>query len=63
MNGTQRGIWTLAIGAGLALATPPAWALSPADKCEAAKNKVAGQYAFCRQEAEAKAIRTGNQAD
>jgi hypothetical protein len=38
-------------------------ALSPADKCEAAKNKVAGKYAFCRQKAEAKAIKTGDPVD
>jgi hypothetical protein len=34
-------------------------ALSPADKCEAAKNKLAGKYSFCRQKTLAKAIRTG----
>lgn len=40
-----------------------AWGLSPADKCEAAKNKVAGKYLFCREKAEAKAIKTGTPAD
>jgi hypothetical protein len=45
------------------LATAQARALSPADKCEAAKNKAAGKHAFCRQKAEAKAITTGNPAD
>jgi hypothetical protein len=34
-----------------------------ATKCEAAKNKIAGKYALCRQTAEAKAIRTGNPPD
>jgi hypothetical protein len=31
-----------------------------ATKCEAAKNKIAGRYALCRQKAEAKAIKSGN---
>lgn len=38
-------------------------ALSPADKCEASKNKIAGKYAFCRQKAEAKAIKVGSAPD
>ena len=38
-------------------------ALDPGPKCEAAKNKIAGKYAFCRQKAEAKAIKTGVPAD
>jgi Protein of unknown function (DUF1566) len=38
-------------------------AISDADKCEAAKNKIAGKYAFCRQKAEAKAIKTGAPVD
>ncbi len=40
-----------------------ALALSPEDKCEATKNKVAGKYAFCRQKAESKAIKKGIAAD
>src|SRR5262245_2055141 len=38
-------------------------AASEAEKCEAAKNKAAGKYAFCRQKAEAKAIKTGDPVD
>ncbi len=34
-----------------------------AEKCEAKKNKLAGKYAFCREKAEAKAIKTGSPAD
>src|SRR5215471_7636012 len=34
-----------------------------AAKCEAAKNKIAGKYALCRQKAEAKAIKTGDPPD
>jgi Protein of unknown function (DUF1566) len=41
----------------------PVVAASPADKCEAAKNKLAGKYAFCRQKAVAKAIKTGDPVD
>lgn len=40
-----------------------AHAISAADKCEAAKNKLAGKYALCRQKAEAKAIKTGTAPD
>jgi hypothetical protein len=40
-----------------------AHAVSPADKCDAAKNKIAGQYAFCRQKAEATAVKTGGSPD
>ena len=35
-------------------------AITDAEKCEAAKHKIAGRYAFCRQKAEAKAINSGN---
>ena len=63
MTGTTRGAWTLAVVATLLLAGPPVQAVSDADKCEAAKNKVAGKYAFCRQKAEAKAIKTGDPVD
>jgi hypothetical protein len=45
------------------LLASPGHAISDADKCEAAKNKIAGKYAFCRQKAEAKAIRSGSQPD
>lgn len=39
--------------------TSHAMAISPADKCEADKNRIAGKYAFCRQKVEATSIRTG----
>lgn len=38
-------------------------AATDAEKCEVAKNKIAGKYAFCRQSAEAKAIKTGTAPD
>src|SRR5262245_23598548 len=41
----------------------PALAVSPAQKCEAAKLKIAGKYGFCRLKAEAKAIKTGEPVD
>lgn len=40
-----------------------AHALSPEDKCEAAKNKISGKYVFCRAKANAKAIKKGEVAD
>ena len=43
--------------------TGAAHGASVADKCEAAKNKVAGKYALCRQKAEAKAIKTASTPD
>jgi hypothetical protein len=39
------------------------WGISSEDKCEADKNKIAGKYAFCRQNAEAKAIKKGEAPD
>ncbi len=47
----------LALLAGSALAT------SPEDRCEFQKNTIAGKYAFCRQKAEAKAIKKGTAPD
>jgi len=40
-----------------ALFVSTAGALTPEDKCEFKKNKIAGKYSFCRQKAEAKAIK------
>jgi hypothetical protein len=40
-----------------------AQAASPADKCEAAKLKIAGKYDFCRLKAEATAAKTGGMPD
>ncbi|MGH7788796.1 MAG: DUF1566 domain-containing protein [Candidatus Binatia bacterium] len=54
----RRREW-LALLATLVLVAAPVHAISDADKCEAAKNKIAGKYAFCRQKAEAKAIKKG----
>ena len=48
---------TILVGAG------PATAASPADKCGAAKHKLAGQYAFCRQKVAAKALTNGDAQD
>jgi len=62
MKGVTRGTGTLAL-LGAVLLAVPAQAISDAEKCEAAKNKTAGKYAFCRQKAEAKAIKTGDPVD
>jgi hypothetical protein len=51
-----------ALTAGLLLAAS-AQALTPADKCEAAKLKIAGKYGFCRFKAESKAVKTGGLPD
>ncbi len=51
------------IACTLLLSAGSSAALSPEDKCEAAKNKIAGKYAFCRQKAESKAIKKGTSAD
>ena len=47
----------------LAVWATGASAISDAQKCEAAKNKIAGKYAFCRQKAQAKAIKSGDPVD
>ncbi len=67
--GAKGGIMTR-IGSKLAVAAAllvvgvgTATGLSPEDKCEADKNKIAGKYAFCRQKAEAKAIKKSAAAD
>ena len=49
--------------AGILLFSGSAHALSPADKCEASKEKTAGKYDFCRLKAEAKAVKTGGAPD
>jgi len=53
----------LAAVAALALTGTHAQAFSDPGKCEAAKNKVAGKYYFCREKAEAKALTTGGTPD
>lgn len=61
---TQHLKLVAAVLMGLAIVWPdPAAAVSPADKCEAAKLKIAGKYNFCRLKAEAKAIKTGDPVD
>jgi len=55
--------WLLAAVGALLLLAARAEAISDADKCEVAKNKIAGKYAFCRQKAEAKAIKSGDPVD
>lgn len=44
-------------------ATTSAHAVTPADRCEASKLKLAGKYGFCRLNAESKAAKTGDPAD
>lgn len=46
-----------------ALLASTAWGVSPADKCEASKLKIAGKYGFCRLKAEAKAVKTATVPD
>ena len=52
--------WKTAVAAAIVLSAGAATAAPTAsDKCEAAKNKLAGQYYACRQKAEATAINKG----
>jgi hypothetical protein len=44
------------------LAAVPAPAATPAQSCQANKNKTAGKYDYCRQKAEAKYATTGDGA-
>jgi hypothetical protein len=59
---TTRRISCTAFAVALLIGTQ-AQAAGVSDKCEAAKNKIAGKYALCRQKAEAKAIKTGSAPD
>lgn len=61
----QGGLFLVLYGTAVLAGTPPpTWATaSDADRCEAAKNRVAGQYYLCREKAEARAILTGEPAD
>lgn len=52
-----------AIGAMMLLWAGAAVAVTDAERCEAAKLKIAGKYNFCRLKAEAKAVQTGDPAD
>jgi hypothetical protein len=54
--------WAAPAAAMLLVAGAAAAAVTPADKCESAKNKEAGKYAYCRQKAEAKYATTGDGA-
>lgn len=60
MTSRQLALWTVTI---TVLFGTQARALSAADKCEAAKNKIAGKYLYCREKAEAKSIKTGTAPD
>jgi hypothetical protein len=52
------------VAASVAVCTAAAWAApTPEQKCQADKNKAAGNYAFCRQKAEAKLATTGDVTD
>jgi hypothetical protein len=53
----------IVIGAMMLAWAGPAAGATDAEKCEAAKNKIAGKHAFCRQKAEAKSIKTGDPVD
>src|SRR5262245_50375867 len=55
--------WTGAVLGWALLHGTVAVAISPADKCVAAKLKVAGKYTFCRLKTDAKTIKTGARAD
>jgi hypothetical protein len=57
----MRTQWGIAI-AMLTLSTP-VLGVTPAQKCEAGKLKIAGKYDFCRLKAEAKAAQAGNPPD
>jgi len=59
---TKLALW-MVLAAVLALLPTHASAASRTDRCGAAKNKAAGQYASCLQRAEAKAIKSGDPVD
>lgn len=56
MRPTQLYVITL----GLLLAAPAMGALTAEEKCQAGKNKAAGKYADCRQQAAATLVKTGD---
>jgi hypothetical protein len=56
------GNWITA-GAMMVVSAGPVAAATDAEKCEAAKLKIAGKYSFCRLKAEAKAVKTGDPVD
>ncbi len=53
----------LLVGAVALALVGSANAVTPEDKCEATKNKIAGKYAFCRAKAAAKSIKKDEAAD
>jgi hypothetical protein len=60
----MRTWWTIALTlAALSGAPPLAAALTPAERCQSAKLKVAGKYGFCRLKAESQAVKTGDAPD
>ena len=50
-----------AFTAGVLIAVPT-WAATPAQSCQANKNKTAGKYEYCRQKVEAKYALTADSA-
>jgi hypothetical protein len=54
---------TITVAAVMVGWSGPAVAATDAEKCEAAKLKIAGKYGFCRLKAEAKAVKTGDPPD
>ncbi|HSP95621.1 MAG TPA: DUF1566 domain-containing protein [Candidatus Dormibacteraeota bacterium] len=63
MTRQWRVIGALAVVVGAMLLAGSAAAVTPAEKCEAAKIKLAGKYNLCRLKAEAKAIKNGDPLD
>ena len=60
---TALGKWTAGALAFVLAAASGALAQSAAERCQAAKLKLAGKYALCRLKAEAKAVKSGSVAD
>jgi hypothetical protein len=64
MTGTVRKVrHTIVLLCAAAALASAAWGISPADRCQAAKLKLAGSYALCRLKADARAVRTGDPID
>ncbi len=63
MKRASEMIGALAMLVATLLLAGGAAAVTDAEKCEAAKLKTAGKYSFCRQKAEAKAVKTGDPVD
>ena len=57
------GLKFLGIGLACIVTASAAAAITPEERCEADKHKIAGRYAFCRQRVEFKAIKSGASPD